>query len=81
MALYVLEKGEMRRYTLSLKKDTAIVHPNEAVISPYLNEKRQAILDGTFAFENYRKMSMQQAHALCYPQDSKSKRRCRCLKE
>ena len=29
-----------------------IVHPNEAVISPYLNEKRQAILDGTFSCEN-----------------------------
>ena len=64
-----------------IPQERYIVHPNEAVISPYLNEKRQAILDGTFACENYRKMSMQQAHALCYPQDSKSKQRCRCLKE
>ena len=64
-----------------IPQERYIVHPNEAVISPYLNEKRQAILDGTFACENYRKMSMQQAHTLCYPQDSKSKRRCSCLKE
>ena len=64
-----------------IPKERYIVYPNEAVISPYLNEKRQAILDGTFACENYRQMSTQQAHALCYPQDSKSKQRCRCLKE
>ena len=48
----------------------------------YLNEKRQAKLDGNFAYENYRKMSMQQTYALCYLQDSKkSKRRCKCMKE
>ena len=41
-----------------------------------MRKNKQAILD-----ENQRKMSMQEAHALCYPQDSKSKRRCKCMKE
>ena len=75
-------KGRIEKIYFVIPQERYIVHPNEAVISPYLNEKRQAILDGTFACEKYRKMSMRQAHALCYPQDSKSKPRCtRCLKE
>ena len=37
-----------------IPQEIYIVNPNEAVISPYLNEKRQAILDGTFACENYK---------------------------
>ena len=45
-------------------------------------DKSSYLLDGTFTFENYRKMSMQQAYyALCYPQDSKSKCQCKCMKE
>ena len=63
MELYVLEKGEMRRNTLSLKKDTLSIQMRQSFHHGYLNEKRQAKLDGNFAYENYRKMSMQQAHA------------------
>ena len=42
-------------------QESYIVHPYEEVILPYLNEKRQNIIDGTFACEK-------QAHALCFPQ-------------
>ena len=36
-----------------IPQEIYIVNPNEAVISPYLNEKRQAVLDGTSTFENH----------------------------
>ena len=56
------------------------VQNNEVFICPYWNEKRQVILDGTL--ENSRNMSWQQAKdMICYPQDSKSQKMCKCMKE
>ena len=66
MALCILCSGKRRNEIIYFTphKRHIVQNPSEAVISPFLDEKRQATLDGAFPCENYRKLSVQQAHAL-----------------